>query len=78
MKVLKAGTIKRIHVDRRRLAQNVRRGEDEAAWTIQTSKGPIKCVHWELTGKTSGDQRAKPLSCGARMYIETRAEVAYR
>ena len=38
--ILKSGTIKRVHVDRRILAQNKRDGTNTPAITIQTSKGP--------------------------------------
>lgn len=77
MTTLFAGTIKRIHVDRRVIAQNRKSGGDEPAWTIQTSKGPIKCRFWNIVGAASGRQGAKPLSCGARMYIETTAQLVY-
>jgi hypothetical protein len=78
MKYLPSGTIKRIHVDRQALARNRKWGGDEPAWTIQTSKGPIKCHYWNVIGDAcSGKQGAKPLSCGARMYVETTGQVAY-
>lgn len=76
--ILRAGTIKRIHVDRRVLAQNRKTGSEHPAWTIQTSAGPIKCRQWKLCGTAQGNQDVKPLSCGARMYIATRAAVEYR
>lgn len=79
MKYLRAGTIKRIHVDRRVLAMNRKHGTKEPAWTIQTSKGPIKCREWWTTGLAWGSgPEAKQLSCGARMYIVTYAKVEYR
>jgi hypothetical protein len=66
-------TIKRLHVDRRR----VRAGEPNAV-TIQTSKGPIKAQRVEIRGpSTFVYSPDKPLSCGAKAWIETRAEVAY-
>lgn len=76
--ILEAGTIKRIHVDRRVIAQNRKSGGNAPAWTIQTSKGPIKCHLWHAYGFCSGSAPDdKPLSCGARMWIETRAKVEY-
>lgn len=72
---LPAGTIKRIHVDRRVLASNRKHGRSDPAWTVQTSKGPYKAIRVEVHGHLVGDQRAKQLSCGARMYLETRAAV---
>lgn len=78
IRILRSGTIKRIHVDRQVLARNRKQGEDNPAWTIQTSKGSIKCRYWNVVGPCSGKQGAKPLSCGARMYIETSGQVAYQ
>lgn len=75
--ILPAGTIKRIHVDKHVLASNRKHGIDNPAWTIQTSKGSIKCRYWNVVAACSGKQGAKPLSCGARMYIETVGQVAY-
>ncbi len=77
MKEIKEGIIKRIHVDRRILAQNRKSGKDLPAWTIQTSKGPIKARRVLVRGPTAMVQGAKPLKCGARMYIETWAPVRY-
>lgn len=70
---LPGGTIKRIHVDRKVLAQNRKHGTDEPAWTVQTSKGPIKCRSWSAKGTLWAEPNPKQLSCGARMYIVTRA-----
>lgn len=81
-KVLEGGSIKRIHVDRRILAQNLKNNENEPAITIQTSRGPIKaCRVRMLTGMPrfiqAGIDGAKPLSCGARVWIETKGAVEY-
>lgn len=75
---LAAGTVKRIHVDRLKIALNRRDGGDRPVMTIQTSKGSIKCHRVEVIGRLVFDQRAKQLSCGARLYGETRSEVIYR
>lgn len=68
------GLVKRIHVNRQALL----RGED--AVTVQTSAGPvparravIRCECGRMVGVL--DQDAKPLSCGARLYVETFDEV---
>lgn len=77
--ILAAGTVKRIHVDRRVLAQNRKSGGDKPAWTIQTSKGPIKCSEWKLHGVIQGSgPQDKQLSCGARVYMVTYAKVEYQ
>lgn len=77
-RVLPSGTVKRIHVDRAILAFNRKHGTKDPAWTIQTSKGSIKCHKWSVEGLAWGDQTMKPLGCGARMYIQTYEAVAYQ
>lgn len=77
MRTLEAGTVKRIHVDRRVLAQNRNNGENKPAYTIQTSKGPIKARVVKIEGVLEFNQYNKPLSCGARMYGVTRSTVKY-
>lgn len=78
MKSLKAGLVKRIHVDRQILARNRKNGTNEAAYTIQTSKGPIKAHIVQVDGFLEFNQFNKQLSCGARMYGVTHAEVRYQ
>lgn len=77
METLKAGTIKRIHVDRQILARNRKTGSFDPAYTIQTSKGSIKARIVQIMGPLEFNQYSKQLSCGARMYGETKAEVRY-
>lgn len=71
---LPRGTIKRLHVDRRIMAQNRKTGQTAPPITVQTSKGPIKAQRVEVHGPSvfvhSPD---KPLACGARVWIETHA-----
>lgn len=78
---LGAGTIKRIHVDRRIVAQNRRTGANAPAITIQTSKGPIKarkvCVAGLARFVQADGVAVKPLGCGARIWCETKARVTY-
>ena len=50
-------------------------GTDKPAWTVQTSRRPIKCRSWSAHGVLWAEPRPKPLSCGARMYIVTRASM---
>ena len=77
MKTLPAGTIKRLHVDRRVMAQNARSGRTDPPITIQTSKGPLKCKGAFINGPSVFVYRPeKPLSCGAKLWIETHAEVS--
>lgn len=72
-----AGTIKRLHVDRRIIAQNRKSGADEPAITIQTSRGSVKARRVNIQGPCTFIQSAKPLSCGARLWVETRAAVDF-
>ena len=77
---LAAGTIKRIHVNRHKIAANRSCGSNLPQATVQTSRGAVP-GHRVVIVCTCGqevavmDQAAKKLSCGARMYIETKAEV---
>lgn len=73
--LLKKGTIKRVHVDRRIIAQNRKNGTNEPTMTVQTSRGPIKGRRVTIYGHMVFDQEAKQLSCGARIYGETYAEI---
>lgn len=73
---LKEGIIKRIHVDRHVLAKNKKLGENERAITVQTSKGPVKGHRVLIYGTSDVIQNEEqPLSCGARVWVETKAEV---
>jgi hypothetical protein len=81
MKVLPKGTIKRVHVNRHVLAGNLKHGRNDAALTIQTSRGPLPASVVEMRGTCrlvqAGLSAPKPLSCGARVWVETRGEVRY-
>jgi hypothetical protein len=86
---LKAGTVKRIHVNRQVIAQNRTSGANEPAVTVQTSKGPHRARRAVVLGHSEMVQAGpvisevdgslirtiKPLSCGARVWLETRAAV---
>lgn len=78
LQYLKAGTIKRIHVDRRVLAQNRVNTHQQPAITVQTSKGPLKAKRAMVLGVGEMIQAGgaiKALSCGARVWYETKAAV---
>lgn len=78
MKTLEAGRIKRLHVDRRIMAQNKRDDKNAPALTIQTSSGSIKARSITILGVAHLIQSEKPLSCGARAWVETYSEVQYK
>jgi hypothetical protein len=71
------GTVKRIHVNRGIVAQNRRLGGTLPELTIQTSAGSIPCHKVEILGQSRMVQGLKPLKCGARIWIETRARVRF-
>lgn len=81
-KFLPGGNLKRIHVDRRILANNLKTGANEPAITIQLSSGAIKASRVRiLSGMPrfiqAGIDSIKPLSCGARVWVETKGAVEY-
>lgn len=74
--MLRRGPVKRIHVDQQLIRQYHQDGQHRPAITVQTSKGSIKGTNVQIIGPSTLIQRLeKPLSCGARIWIETRAEV---
>ncbi len=80
MRTIKAGTIKRLHVDKHIIAKNRKLPVEEhlAPLTIQTSRGPLKANTVKVKGPSEFVYRPhKPLSCGARLWIETKSEVEY-
>jgi hypothetical protein len=78
IEVIPAGTIKRLHVDKGVIASDRKNGTCNPPLTIQTSKGSIKATTVHILGPSLFVYRPeKPLSCGARAWIETRAEIEY-
>jgi hypothetical protein len=73
-----SGTIKRIHVSQVNLRENRKDSGSRPLFTIQTSSGPIYASHVDVKGPSQlmGPPN-KPLKCGARIWIETKAEVEY-
>lgn len=77
MKSIRRNLIKRIHVNQAEIRKNRKDGGDRPTLTIQTSSGPIRSRRVVIKGRSELVQSQKPLSCGARVWIETRAEVEY-
>lgn len=74
--VMPAGTIKRIHVNQHIVRTNVATGDDAHSVTVQWKGKSYVARDVAIRGKSAVKQRMhKPLSCGARIWIETRAEV---
>lgn len=75
-KYLADGYIKRIHVDQNIIRSNFKHGKSDPPLTIQTSNGSLKANEIMVHGPTKIVHRPHdPLSCGARVWIETTAEV---
>jgi hypothetical protein len=72
--VLRKGLLKRLHVDQGRIRANRKNGTDLPVITIQARGGPYKARIAEIHGD-SVLMMGEPLSCGARVWIETTAEV---
>lgn len=70
---------KRIHVNMHVIRRNNKTGEREPPITVKTSKSNDYANEVEILGDSkvvySPD---KPLSCGARLWIETDAEVVLK
>lgn len=74
--VMPAGTLKRIHVHQQIVRDNVKNNADIPAVTVQWRGKSYKARDVLIKGTSTVRQRMhEPLSCGARIWIETRAEV---
>jgi len=70
------GTIKRIHVNKHKISGNIKNGTHVPAITVQTSAGPVPAESVHIHGSSSVVYPPnKQLSCGARVWIETKAMV---
>jgi len=73
MKTLRQGIIKRIVVNKHKI-----RSGDARPISIQTSKGAIPTGALRIEGPSSVIHwPSRPLKCGAKVWVETRAEVNY-
>jgi hypothetical protein len=72
-----AGTIKRIHVNQHVIRRNTKTGDTAPPLSVKTSKGSFACndvvIHGDSVVRYSPE---RPLSCGARVWIETRARLS--
>lgn len=71
--------LKRIHVNRQRIAQNLKHGRSDPVLTVKVGKENRYGHDVEILGPSrlvnAAECGMKPLSCGARVYIETKARV---
>lgn len=76
MTTLKQGVIKRIHVNQHNIRHNASHDDKRPVLTVKTSNGNTKGNRASINGCSdvvySPDS---PLSCGAKVWIETTAEV---
>lgn len=76
MKKIKSGIKKRIHVNQHNIRWNSKNENQKPVVTVKTSKGNFKGFHVQIFGESEVIyQPEKPLSCGAKMWIETTAEL---
>lgn len=75
-KTIRAGLLKRIHVNKHLIGKNRKHGTNDPVLTCKTSKGNFKGHSLEIKGSSRlVYSPEKPLSCGAWVWIETKAEV---
>jgi hypothetical protein len=73
---LPKGSIKRIHVNQLKIRQARKSGKNLKTLTVQTSRGAVPGRRVRILGPATLVQSLhKPLSCGARVWIETRSAV---
>lgn len=73
---MSAGTIKRIHVNQHLIRASIRDKIDAPSVTVQWKGKSYVGRDVVIKGESTVKQRMnKPLSCGARIWVETRAEV---
>jgi hypothetical protein len=74
--VLRNGLIKRIHVNQHVIKANTKTGETAPPLTVQAQGGPYPAREVTINGPSKVVYSPeKPLSCGARVWVETIAEV---
>ena len=70
---------KRIHVNMHKIRYNKKHGTNDPVITVKTSHSNRYAHHVDILGPSTVMYRPdKPLSCGARVWIETDSEVNLR
>jgi hypothetical protein len=68
--------MKRIHVNMHKVRANKKHGTNEPVLTIKEGRTNTYCHEVDILGPSKLVYRPnKPLSCGARVWIETKAEI---
>lgn len=74
--VMSPGTIKRIHVNQHMIRRNKATGERNNVITVQWRNKSYPVEKVQIKGPAEAIYSPdKPLSCGARVWVETRGEV---
>ncbi len=67
---------KKIHINQHKIRSNKKNNTEEAVITVKTSKSNTYAKEVDILGKSKLVYRPnKPLSCGARVWIETDEKV---
>ena len=67
---------KRIHINQHKIRSNKKHGLNEPVITVKTSKSNDYAHEVEINGPSKVIYSPnKPLSCGAKVWVETEAEV---
>ena len=65
-----------VHVNQFEIRRNAKDGGNRPPLTVRTYKDVMRCHEVEFAGKSRIVHRPdKPLSCGARVWIETQGKV---
>lgn len=76
MQILEKGPIKRIHVNQHNLRQRISGNGTDPCYTIKHKGITFWAYQVEIMGPSSLIESInKPLGCGARLWIETNAEL---
>lgn len=67
--------LKKIHVNKHHITQNLKNGTDKPVVTVKTYKSNDYGHSVEIDGPSEVVYPEKPLSCGARVYIKTSSKV---
>jgi len=72
---LKDGILKRIHVNQHNIRENLKSGSNLPVLTVKSSLGNVYGHSLRGNGDFGLDQNGGVLSCGARVWVETTAEL---
>ena len=67
---------KKIHINQHKIRSNLKNNTDEPVITVKTSKSNTYAKEVDILGKSKlVYSPTKPLSCGARVWIETEEKI---